>query len=129
MRKILTVLLCCMGCGLQTVGAAATDTPPLNQKMSEIGRVMVELFPLIVVQRELTAHEQTQLKKDLTRLIVLFREAGPHIRQRSEAYNVSYQLVLDHLDKTKRALDALPDFSARQFAFFQIRCCRRPLDP
>ena len=106
MRKILTVLLCCMGCALQTVGAAATDTPPLNQKMSEIGRVMVELFPLIVVQRELTAHEQTQLKKDLTRLIVLFREAGPHIRQRSEAYNVSYQLVLDHLDKTKRALDA-----------------------
>jgi len=105
MRKLLAVLICCFGGALQPVGALAADTAPLNQKMSEIGKVMVELFPLIVVQRELNAAEQTQLKKDLTRLIVLFREAGPHIRQRSEAYNVSYQLVLEHLDKTKRALD------------------------
>jgi len=106
MRKLLSILICCLGGALQCVDATATDTPPvLNQKMSEIGTVMVELFPLIVVQRELNNAEQTLLKKDLTRLIVLFREAGPHIRQRSEAYNVSYQLVLDHLDKTKRALD------------------------
>lgn len=89
-----------------SVAHAATDAPnPLNVKMSEIGQVMSGLLPLVVAQRELNATEQAQLKKDLTRLVVLFREAGPHIRQRSQTYNVSYQLALDHLEKTKRVLD------------------------
>jgi hypothetical protein len=106
MRNILLVLIFSLGSAPQSFGATAGDTAPvLNQKMSAIGTVLADLFPLIVVQRELNGAEQTQLKIGIARLIALFREAGPHIRKRSEAYNVSYQLVLDHLDETKRALD------------------------
>lgn len=105
MYKLL-LIIAALCAGIAPATFAAAETPhPLNAKMSEIGEVMAGLFPLIVAQRELSSPEQAQLKENLTRLVVLFREAGPHIRQRSETYNVSYQLVLDHLEKTKRMLD------------------------
>jgi hypothetical protein len=104
MRKRLLVSVFVLVVSQPSLAAEAAPAA-MNRKMAEIGEVAVDLFPLIMTRRELNATEQTRLKQDLTRLVVLFREAGPHVRQRSQTYNVSYQLVLDHLEKTKRALD------------------------
>lgn len=100
---------------------ARAETPVLNPEfssinaaMSKIGGVMVELFPVIMAKRELTAAEQVKLGTDIDKLVDLFHAAEPFIRQKSGTYQVSYQLVLDHLQQTKRALDAKQLENARK---------------
>ncbi len=78
----------------------------LNRIMTQIGATMVETYPIIVLQRELTEPEQQRLKTNLKRLLQLFQDAEPYIRQRSETYLVSYEFILDYLRETQRAIDA-----------------------
>lgn len=91
---------------------ASAATPPvpeqsqtLNQTMTQIGGVMIDLSPIILAKRDLTAAEQKKMGDDLDSLVGLFQQAEPFIKKKSGTYQVSYQLVLDHLQQTKRSLE------------------------
>jgi hypothetical protein len=73
--------------------------------MTNIGATMVEIFPVIVLQRELTPAETQLLRANVKRLSELFHEADPYIRERPETYVVSYRFILDYLSETQRAID------------------------
>lgn len=92
-----------------TFTAQAGPVPPvpptLNATMARIGGVMQQLFPLIVVRRDLDDAELTQVKADLAQMLKLFHAVEPQINAKSETYQVSYQLILEHLDDTRRAFD------------------------
>ncbi len=77
----------------------------LNQSMAEIGKMMSDVFPLIVAKRKLDGGEEDQLKEAVTRLSKLFKEAKPFIDLKSTTYQISYDLVLEHLAKTERSFN------------------------
>jgi hypothetical protein len=85
---------------------APSSSQALSQTMTQIGELMVELYPLVVARRELANSEKQQIRQDLGRLVQLFHLAQPHIKRRSDTYQVSYEFVLDYLNTTTRALDA-----------------------
>jgi len=105
-KTIFSILIALSGlAGAAAPAPASVETKPLNQTMTKIGGVMIDLFPIIVTKGPLTQTQETKMGEDLNQLVELFREAGPYIKERSDTYQVSYQLVLDHLDKTKQAID------------------------
>ncbi len=79
-----------------TVTVSASPTP-LNQIMSEIGKTMVELFPLIMAKRAMTDSEKNRMQRSVFKLFNLFQKAGPYIKRKSDTYQVSYDYVLDYL--------------------------------
>ncbi len=103
--RVIPVLCCCMVA--LPANAGAVDAAGLNQAMSQIGKIMEELFPLIVVQRALDAQEQTHIRQAVHQMESLFRQAEPHIRQKSSTYQVSYQYMLGHLQTIDTAFDSL----------------------
>lgn len=84
---------------------AAAEPDALNRIMTNIGTTMVDAYPIIVLQRELTAAERQSLRAGIKRLSQLFHEADPYIRERSDTYVVSYQYILEYLQETQRAMD------------------------
>lgn len=91
---------------VSTLASAAEPAAPapLNRIMSSIGTTMVDTYPLIVTQRELTAAEKRLLRANIKRLSELFESAEPFIRTRSETYVVSYRFILEYLRETQRAI-------------------------
>ena len=81
------------------------DNQVLNLTMTEIGQTLVDAYPFILAKRELTAKEVEDVGEILKRLKRLFLRAGPYIKQKSRAYQVSYQYVLKHLEQTQSAYD------------------------
>lgn len=77
----------------------------LNRIMSSIGATMIDTYPIIVMQRPLTADEKRVLRTNIKRLSELFESAEPYIRARSETYFISYRFILDYLRETQRAID------------------------
>ena len=65
---------------------------------------MIDTYPLIVTQRELTVAEKRLLRANIKRLSELFESAEPFIRARSETYVVSYRFILEYLRETQRAI-------------------------
>lgn len=91
---------------VSTLVSAAEPAAPasLNRIMSSIGTTMIDTYPLIVTQRELTVAEKRLLRANIKRLSELFESAEPFIRARSETYVVSYRFILEYLRETQRAI-------------------------
>jgi len=91
---------------VSTLASAAEPAAPapLNRIMSSIGTTMIDTYPLIVTQRELTVAEKRLLRANIKRLSELFESAEPFIRARSETYVVSYRFILEYLRETQRAI-------------------------
>ena len=91
---------------VSTLVSAAEPAAPasLNRIMSNIGTTMIDTYPIIVTQRELTAAEKRLLRANIKRLSELFESAEPFIRARSETYVVSYRFILEYLRETQRAI-------------------------
>lgn len=102
-KIILSIFLsACFFCA----SAIAESAPKnINQVMTEIGKTMVDTFPLIVAKRQLTSDEEKQLKLSVSKLLDLFAKAKPFIDEKSSTYQISYDLVLDHLRKTQRSFN------------------------
>ena len=107
MKKILSLAGFVGALLVSTFIYAAEPVAPaaLNRIMTDIGTVMIDTYPLIVTQRELTAAEKSTLRTNIKRLTELFESAEPLIRARSESYFVSYRFILDYLRETQRAID------------------------
>ena len=91
---------------VSTLVSAAEPAAPasLNRIMSNIGTTMIDTYPIIVTQRELTVAEKRLLRANIKRLSELFESAEPFIRARSETYVVSYRFILEYLRETQRAI-------------------------
>ena len=76
----------------------------LNNTMTKIGEEMVQLLPMVIGQTSLGNQQKTQITASTNRLVGLFRQAGPQIKQKSTTYNVSYRLVLDYLERTQNMM-------------------------
>lgn len=86
--------------------SAAPEPPPdsINATMTKIGTVLGGAYPRLMSRRPLSEPEQVQLGNDLGKLTTLFRAAEPHIRQRSNSYQVSFEFVLEHLNQANAAV-------------------------
>lgn len=97
----------CLGFSFSSYASdlSPTSSPQtLNETMTEIGKVAVDLFPLIVSKHSLSDREKNLMKQDLARLTELFHQAQPFFKTKSDTYEISYELVLDQLEETKRVL-------------------------
>lgn len=82
-----------------TLNPASLNPSSLNQVMSEIGKTMVELFPLIMAKRAITDSEKNKMQQSVSKLLDLFQKAGPYIKRKPDTYQVSYDYVLDYLQE------------------------------
>lgn len=101
MLKVIIIFLLLASYPLFGATAPATTEKNLNQIMSEIGKIMVDTFPVIVAKRELSDKEKQQLKVAIDQLETLFKQAKPFIGEKSSTYQISYDLVLEYLAKTR----------------------------
>jgi hypothetical protein len=76
----------------------------LNSIMSQVGDEMTAIFPLIYTEREFSSSESEELATRLEHMSSLFVEAGPHIKQRSMTYEVSYEFINAYLAEIILAL-------------------------
>ncbi|MDH5544966.1 MAG: hypothetical protein OEZ43_05200 [Gammaproteobacteria bacterium] len=72
--------------------------------MSAIGKEMIKLYPDALQRDKLTATHKQNLEKGTANMLRYFREAGPHLNQKSTTYKLSYSLILDYLEKTQSAI-------------------------
>ena len=72
--------------------------------MSNIGKTMVEIYPLIVAKRALSKKEIQKIDSALSRLSDLFARAKPFINEKSDGYQVSYEFVSGYLTVVKSVL-------------------------
>ena len=75
----------------------------LNQIMSDIAKLMVDNYPLIVSKSRLSPAEKKTLDNVTQEMITLFEQAAPLINKKSNTYQISYDLILSHLKKTRMA--------------------------
>ena len=81
-----------------TTYAASNDPQPsLNSIMTEVGNIMLKVYPLIVAQRAFTQQDIEKLDQALTHLSELFYEAEPFIDQKSAGYQISYEFISQYL--------------------------------
>jgi len=86
----------------------------LNQIMAEIAQQMADTYPIIVAQQKLSKQDIQLLSGKTKTLLALFEQAKPYINQKSDTYQVSYDLVLQHLNKTRKALSKANSVGSRQ---------------
>jgi len=103
MRKILFV--CCLSFCLQVNAAQLSIISPtsLNRLMQDIGKIMVQRFPLLFANRPLTHVEKIQMGHDIVQLNNLFLRAKPYIDKKSITYQISLQFALEHLTHASNA--------------------------
>ena len=77
----------------------------LNQIMTDIGRTMVEIYPLVVAKRVLKKPEIKTIDNALTKLANLFAAAEPFIDKKSDGYQVSYEFVSQYLKVVQSVLE------------------------
>jgi len=92
----------------------AKDVSNLNQIMSKIAQQMTVIYPLITAKHKLSKQDSQILKEKTGLLLELFTQAKPYINQRSDTYQVSYDLVLQHLKKTKQSFERSSNQYARK---------------
>jgi len=63
---------------------AVANYQNINQVMTKIGKVMVEIYPLVVAKRKLKQREIKKIDVALNQLSELFAAAGPFIQQKSD---------------------------------------------
>lgn len=84
---------------------AALAETSINNVMSNIGQVMVKLYPIVVAHRQLTPNDRAAITEDVKRLTQLFIEAEKFIKQRAEPYQISYTLVSKLLTQVQIEID------------------------
>jgi len=94
--------------------AGAKNDQNLNLIMAEIAQQMADTYPIIVAQQKLSNQDIQLLNGKTKTLIALFEDAKPFINQKSDTYQVSYDLVLQHLSKTRKALSNANSVGSRQ---------------
>ena len=105
MHKIIFIILLAITYQANAASPTGAVTPAslnpssLNQVMSEIGKTMVELFPLIMAKRAITDSERNEMQRSVSKLHDLFQKAGPYIKGKSDTYQVSYDYALDYLQE------------------------------
>lgn len=104
------------------LSAKAQSEKSLNEVMTKIGNVMVELYPLIFTDRILTPGQNKKINQLAEQLHTYFKNAKPHIQKKSPTYQMSYQLMSDYLsavvdkdnpfstEQVKSRLSTLSDF-------------------
>jgi len=86
-----------------TSQAVPAEPASLNHVMSQIGKKMVELYPLIMAKRAITESERNTMQRSVAKLLDLFQKAGPFIKRKSNTYQVSYDYMIGYLQETDKA--------------------------
>jgi len=94
--------------------AGAKNDQNLNQIMAEIAQQMADTYPIIVAQQKLSKQDIQFLSGKTKTLLALFEQAKPFIDEKSDTYQVSYDLVLQHLNKTRKVLSNANSVGSRQ---------------
>ena len=94
--------------------AGAKNDRNLNQIMAEIAQQMADTYPIIVAQQKLSSQDVQLLRAKTTKLLALFEQAKPYIKRKSDTYQVSYDLVLQHLRKTRQSLKNANSVASRK---------------
>jgi len=94
---IFLFILCLITWGTQLSAKTESDDG-LNKVMTQIGNVMVELFPLVFTDNILTSQQNQKIRLLANQLKVLFKNARPYIRKKSPTYQMSYRLITDYLE-------------------------------
>jgi len=104
--KKLIIVVCLLIAVSSHPGYAEKNSPALsiNHIMADIGNVILELYPLIVAQREFSAKETEQVSQALSKLSDLFRAAKPFIDVKPDGYQISYEFVSQYLTIVKTEL-------------------------
>ncbi|WP_455210240.1 hypothetical protein [Kaarinaea lacus] len=87
-----------------TISAPESSAKSLNYIMVEVGKVMLDIYPLIVAQRTYTAEDIERLDKALSQLSAMFYASAPFIDQKSDGYQISYEFISQYLLVVKRVL-------------------------
>ncbi len=95
----------------------------LNQIMTEIGKTMVEIYPLVVANRKLTSAETESITHALLQLSNLFAAAKPFINLKSDGYQISYEFVSEYLKVVKSVLENYPVDYARGYLYALGEIC------
>ena len=108
LMTLLTVVFTCAAPFSSTAfasSASPVSTPEnLNQIMTNVGKTMVDIYPLIVAKRVLKKTEINTIDSALTRLSDLFAAAKPFISEKSDGYQVSYEFVSEYLKVVQTVL-------------------------
>ena len=104
-KYFITILLAFAITGNPVYAARDTATASLNPIMTDIGKAMLDLYPLIVAQREFTERDVAHISESLAKLSKLFRQAQPYIDERSDAYQISYEFISRYLEVLKTILE------------------------
>jgi len=86
------------------VYAGVKNEQNLNQIMTDIASEMSLTYPMIVNQQKLSPQDIKLLRTKTKDIVTLFEQAKPYINQKSNTYQISYDLVLNHLNKTQKSL-------------------------
>jgi len=83
---------------------SGSEVRTLNAIMTDIGGIMLDVYPLIVAKQAFTQQDTAKLNKTLTRLSKLFQEAEPLIDRKSAGYRISYEFISQYLSVVKDVL-------------------------
>lgn len=108
-NTVFTVIrICIVACVMVCISTALASPVPkqenLNQIMTNVGKIMVEIYPLVVAKREMTNKEIQVIDNSLLRLSNLFAAAKPFIKLKSDGYQISYEFVSEYLKVVRSVL-------------------------
>jgi len=83
----------------------STTEMPINHVMSELGQTVDLLSTEMFSQSNDTPEKLDDFKKQFERLSELFKASKPHIAKRSITYNISYDLMIQHMDDIRIVLE------------------------
>jgi hypothetical protein len=84
-----------------SIGVVEAEAPAgssLNQIMTDVGKITVDIYPLIMAQRAYSKKEVDRIQDALTKLTKLFSESAPFMSEKSDGYQVSYEFISHYLD-------------------------------
>ncbi len=112
-KKSMLLSLVLLGCFVAPLGA----DEPLTRDMMEIHQSMKRIFPLAVKGEELSKKEQESLDSNLEALGSHVRHLGKLSSDKGDSFQVSYQMLLSHLDQ----IDAALGNNEREYALSLVR--------
>lgn len=81
------------------------ETLRINSTMARIGNTLTELFPVILNEVRFDDPENKKvIDDDIERIVSLIKTAGPHFDQRSKPSQISYDILLENLQESQRAI-------------------------
>lgn len=105
MKKLVLILSLMLAIiGHSTITSAESSATSLNVIMTKVGKIMLDIYPLIVAQRALTSSEIEKLDEALSQLSDLFYASAPFIRQKPDGYQISYEFISHYLLVIKTVL-------------------------